>query len=260
MANNIIFYFTGTGNSLKVSKDIANVLENCEIISMPAFSGNSLNKKYERIGFVFPVYSFGIPNAVKKFIAETGFPDNNDAYFFAVATHGGVYGDSITMLKKQLLQKGIRLNACFDVKMVATYICMCDMAKNTEKTKKKVQVKIDWIKESVKNKTPNKMINSYWFTWFAIPALKSFPIIDKYYTISDKCSGCGICSKVCPVKNIEMENDRPVFKHNCEQCTSCIMCCPVKALNYKNKTQKRKRYINPEITINEIINGNKIRQ
>ena len=34
MKKNIVYVFTGTGNSLKVAKDIAAVLSYCEIISM----------------------------------------------------------------------------------------------------------------------------------------------------------------------------------------------------------------------------------
>ena len=32
--SNIIFYFSGTGNCLKVAKEIAKELENCKIVSM----------------------------------------------------------------------------------------------------------------------------------------------------------------------------------------------------------------------------------
>jgi len=34
MAKNIIFYFSGTGNSLKVAKDIAISIQDCELISI----------------------------------------------------------------------------------------------------------------------------------------------------------------------------------------------------------------------------------
>lgn len=33
---------------------------------------------------------------------------------------------------------------------------------------------------------------------------------------------------------------------------ACIQYCPNKALNYKNVTQKRKRYHHPEITAKEL--------
>ena len=38
---NIVFYFSGTGNSLKVAKSLAKELDDCEIISM--------TKSYNRV-------------------------------------------------------------------------------------------------------------------------------------------------------------------------------------------------------------------
>lgn len=252
MSNNIIFYFTGTGNSLKVAKNIGNSLENCDIVSMPSFCGNAIHAHYDRIGFVFPVYAFGIPNAVKKFITETNFQQSN-AWHFAIATHGGVTGNSIPMLNKKLREKGISLSACFDIKMAASYICLCDMPANTESIQKKSQIKIDAIKKLIENKVSNKIKRTNPLFLVSELAAQSFPHMDKYYNVSAECSECGICYKVCPVNNIEMVNAHPVFRHTCEQCTACIQCCPNKALNYKNKTQNRRRYINPEISIGELL-------
>jgi flavodoxin len=47
MAKNIIFYFTGTGNSLKVSKDIAKVLDDCRIVSMPAYKEHKVSSEFD---------------------------------------------------------------------------------------------------------------------------------------------------------------------------------------------------------------------
>jgi len=252
---NVIFYFTGTGNSLKVAKDIGSVLDNCEIISMGAFHKENISEGYDRIGFVFPVYAEGIPNAVRRFISNTKFPINN-YYCFAVATHGGLYGNAIPILNKKLSDKGACLNAGFEIKMAANYVCLYNVAKNTEKIRNKAQLKIDKVKELVKNKVQNKIKNINPLIFWPEKAAKSFSAMDKDYNVSKKCNGCGICYKVCPVKNIEMENSRPVFKHNCEQCMACIQFCPNTAINYQNKTQKRRRYTNPDINLNEIIRGN----
>jgi flavodoxin len=52
---NIVFYFSGTGNSLKVAKTLAKELGNCEIVSMAGVGKYSLTKQYDTIGFVYPV-------------------------------------------------------------------------------------------------------------------------------------------------------------------------------------------------------------
>jgi len=255
MSKNMVFYFTGTGNSLKVAKDIGSVLDNCEINSMTTFNKEHINNDYDRIGFIFPVYAEGIPNAVKRFISNTKFPKNNP-YYFTVATHGGLDGNAIPIIYKQLSERGIYLNAGFEIKMVANYVCKYNMVKNIEKIKNNSQKKIDVVKELVKNKVQNRIKRLNPLIFWPEKAAKSYPTKDKGYNISEKCIGCSICYKVCPVKNIEMENNRPIFKNNCEQCMACIQYCPNKSINYKNKTQKRRRYTNPDININEIIRGN----
>ena len=77
--------------------------------------------------------------------------------------------------------------------------------------------------------------------------------MDKNFHVSNACTKCEICKKVCPVDNIDVDaNGKPRFKHRCEQCLSCLQCCPAKAINYKDQTQNRKRYTHPEISWKEL--------
>ena len=87
--------------------------------------------------------------------------------------------------------------------------------------------------------------------------IKLPPKMDKNYNISNDCTGCGICKKVCPVGNIDLDDDnRPYFKHHCEQCVACIQYCPNRAINYKNKTQSRRRYTHPSIKYTDLAKFN----
>jgi len=64
-----IFYFSGTGNSLQVSKDIAEQLGDIELISIPNIINNDIIQvQAESIGIVFPVYMLGLPLIVEDFI------------------------------------------------------------------------------------------------------------------------------------------------------------------------------------------------
>jgi ferredoxin len=163
------------------------------------------------------------------------------------------------MFNKILIERGIELKAGFGIKMVANGIGFYDMPKQVKNILKKSQIKIDLIAEKIKQKKNKQVPRSnplfFWKDKMVIPFLKSLPTMNKDFNVSENCTGCGICGKVCPVRNIEMVNNRPVFKHICEQCVACVQLCPSKALNIENKTQSRRRYINPDITINEIING-----
>ena len=61
---NLIFCFSGTGNSLKAAKDIAAVLGDTDIVLMKEY--HKAEGSYHTIGFVFPSYAGGVPKAVLK--------------------------------------------------------------------------------------------------------------------------------------------------------------------------------------------------
>jgi ferredoxin len=105
-----------------------------------------------------------------------------------------------------------------------------------------------------KNNNVNKLTKTFKFVNNNF--IKKVSGMDKDFTVDNNCIGCGICKEVCPVKNIEMVNNKPQYKHHCEQCVACIQYCPQKAINYKNVTQSRRRYTNPEINYKELSEYN----
>jgi MinD superfamily P-loop ATPase len=72
------------------------------------------------------------------------------------------------------------------------------------------------------------------------------------YDVSDNCSACGLCAKICPVRNIQMEGGKPTFGGHCEQCMACLQWCPQKAINYNGKTESRERYHHPDISMQDL--------
>jgi uncharacterized protein (DUF362 family) len=51
----------------------------------------------------------------------------------------------------------------------------------------------------------------------------------------DKCTNCGICVKVCPVKAITMHNKPTIKDDRCIQCFCCIELCPSGALRARRR-------------------------
>jgi epoxyqueuosine reductase QueG len=67
-----------------------------------------------------------------------------------------------------------------------------------------------------------------------------------------------LCVKICPVGNISLKTEKPQFSHRCEQCMACIQWCPHRAINTP-KTVKRRRYTNPAVRAEELIDPSHIR-
>jgi ferredoxin len=131
------------------------------------------------------------------------------------------------------------------------------MSKAVNKITEKSNKNLIPIINSIKNRKNNKVNRlTKIFHFINDDFIKKVSTMDKDYTVNNNCSGCGVCKEVCPVKNIEMIDNKPQFNHNCENCIACIQFCPQKAINYKNATQNRGRYTNPEISYKELSEKN----
>ena len=62
------------------------------------------------------------------------------------------------------------------------------------------------------------------------------------FIAKDSCIGCGLCEKLCPLNNINLEDKTPRWRNNCTHCMACISNCPVRAIEYGNVTQEKEPY------------------
>ncbi|GAB6285478.1 MAG: hypothetical protein STSR0009_16790 [Methanoregula sp.] len=91
MASTTIFCFTGTGNSLKVARDVGAGLPDAEIIHMSHTNLPRTAVGYTgAVGIVFPVYYCGLPHMVKQFVELLNL--DPPCYEFGIATYGGMPG------------------------------------------------------------------------------------------------------------------------------------------------------------------------
>jgi len=253
MERNIVFSFSGTGNSLKAAKDIAGSLDNCNIVSM----GKSyrLSGAYERIGFVFPSYAMGLPGIVEEFIKSLDLSENKGSYYFTVVTCGQSAGNSIYRIAELLKAKGATLQFGSQLLSFSNYVVLYPMADNADEKAKEAEKALNPMITEIVGKRPHvvprrsnpalTLVHNFFIT--------TLPKKDEGFHISDNCDRCGVCTMVCPVNNIKMKDQKPLFQHQCQQCMACIQWCPNRAIEYKNKTQNRGRYRHPDISCAEMI-------
>jgi ferredoxin/flavodoxin len=262
---NTMFYFTGTGNSLKVAKDIIEIsnIPDFNIVSIAKNISNVKNIKPEGIvGFVFPVYYYGIPKIVSEFLENIDL--KNASYIFVVAGYGasGGNGGCLHQAKNIFLKNNIRLNAGFYIKTIDNFILWIWDVPSIEKhnminklTNKKVKIISEHISKETEyfDKSFMEYIGPVLFGYKNF--IKIVIISDKSFFSDSNCNSCGICAKVCPTDNIKLNNGRPEWKsENCQKCLACLHLCSKKSIEYGNKTRKRSRYKNQYIKIEELFN------
>jgi ferredoxin len=253
-----IYYFSGTGNSLVAARDLAAALGDADVIPIPRAMRQAAPVTANRVGFVFPVYAWGLPLIVAEFCRR--LEAKPGPYLFAVATCGGSVGATHRQLAALLRARGLTLASSFVLVMPGNYTPLCGAPRHARQQKLFAREKqaIPAIAEFVRagRTCPPKVghpitnaLGSALYRWWA-PELHGS---DQSFRATDRCDGCEVCRKVCPVGNIVIRDGRPVWQHHCEQCMACLQWCPPEAIQYGRGTERRRRYRHPEVRARDFM-------
>ncbi len=259
--NTTIYYFTGTGNSLAVTRGIAEILGDTELVSIPSMmqTNEDTTAPAGRVGIVCPVYDAGIPVIVGDFLRHLRI--KKTSYVFGIITPGGTGGSALKMIHSALLEKNKKgLDAGFIVKMPGNFppVASPPTGDKLNTILKSAEEEITRIGELIKNEKPQRiglyplssLLNIAMYGSFA----KSVHSSDERFSVSDSCTSCGTCVSVCPTGNITLEDGKPVYHHQCELCCACLNFCPVQAIDlaFLRGTKGRGRYHHPEVRISDM--------
>lgn len=258
----MIYYFTGTGNSLWAAKELARELgEPIEsIIKHKKQAQVCCSDKL--IGFVFPTYMGDLPWIAKEFLIK--FQALEDCYIFAVMTsNGGQSGKAFQSLDQGLSCCGKKLSAGFDLQMPGNCLVSTD-AENQERLQR-APLRLNQILQAIREKQVNYISDnsrpgedyvtgSYFYGEHSLKRLT----LMKNFSVTEKCNSCGVCAAVCPMDNIQLKQGKAVHGHACAACYACLHWCPQNATLLNVPTLKhRAQYHHPEITRKDIMEAQK---
>jgi len=258
---NVIYYFTGTGNTLEAVRRVAKGIGDCELLGIAAtiaeakgsgMSDIAVDSNVERVGIAFPVYYYGLPAIVHDFFRALRVSGN--PYIYCVATRGGSSGyGSFAQASAYLRKIGKKLDAGFSVLMPENYPVLYNPT-DVETARKMLEAasgEIDVIAAAVAEKRPFRegWQNPFASTFISRPVnawfVSGVRSSDKKFVASSACISCGKCAKACGVGNISLENGKPVWHGRCEQCFGCYHACPARAIDFGKSTIGKRQYLNP---------------
>ena len=255
----MVFYFTGTGNSYQAARavcaagepllDMAECLRSGRFRFAPAPD--------EPVGFAFPVYYGGLPTVVADFVDRL-LLERPASYCYAVPTCAGSPAAAAEMLAKKLHARGVKLHAAFPVTMPENYVLMfrVDDEETCADTLAAAAAQLAEIRKAVDGRAKLGMhvtVRDRLVTAGMYPSYVHGRRTAKFFA-DDKCVGCGVCAKRCPVGAITMTDGRPQWTApRCVQCMACLRC---NAVQYGSRTKGKRRYVNPEFKRNHTDHSN----
>jgi NAD-dependent dihydropyrimidine dehydrogenase PreA subunit len=233
----MIFYFSGTGNSRWVARQLAVATEDCavDILSLKELPDLTEEK---RLGFVFPIYAWGAAQPMQDFLRR--LPET-PAFTYGVCTCGANAGEAMKRLSRPL-------DSCYSIVMPSNYIVGADVEEERVIRRKIVDAGAEIRKiagEVLQEKKVYRVeegLAPHLRSAFICKAFNRFARSTAKFYADDRCVGCGQCEDDCPVSSIHLENGKPVWGKECLQCLRCINACPQEAIQYGKATEQRGRY------------------
>lgn len=237
-------YLSGTGNTKHCTEKLLHLLdETAQAIPMENKNITDLLRHHDFMILAYPVQFSNIPVMVRDFIK------NHAALWrgkkvLCLATMGLFSGDGAGCAARLLKKYGAEI-------VGGLHICMPDsigdvklLKKSVEKNRKTIQAadrKIESCAAKIKQgKYPKNGLHFYDRIAGLLCQRLWFSGKTKNYSdqlkISDACTGCGMCTRLCPMENLTLKNGKATAQGRCTMCYRCISLCPARAITLLGDT------------------------
>ncbi len=259
----MVFSFSCTGNTNWAAGVLQSKL-NDTLVNMAEAINKDVTynlEEGERIGFCFPVHGWRPPLLVRDFIKRLHIEDAKNHFCYALCTAGDNIGETISILRKDLAARNIRLDSAFSLIMPESYVGLPFMDVDTpeKETQKKTKAAADlerFAKYIInREKGVEELVEGRWKrtnSRLIGHIFVKYLITDKPFHVTEsKCVKCGKCVAACPIHNMELNTYGYPTWHRNGSCLSCFACyhhCPKHAIEYGNRTKHKGQYCFAKLT------------
>lgn len=233
----VMFYFSGTGNSKFIAQKFSEEMS-CESFSIEENQPfRQMIKKHKTIGFCYPIYGSRVPRLMRQFVKRF---------------QGELKGKKLIVFCTQLMFSGDGARAFLDLlpkeHCKVIYAEHFNMPNNIsdififpitsdEHNAKQANRALKKLKKVCSNiRIGKRRLRGFHVLSRCLGMTQAlhWPKIERSMAdkirIDESCTKCGLCVKICPVKNLRMEEHGVETNEKCMCCYRCINQCPQKAI------------------------------
>ena len=251
--NLLIIYYSGTGNSKRVSEWIVQEAHSrgmkTHISSYHKFNPDDITdfKGKTLLGFFSATHGFNMPHSMLKFLFRFNLLKGSDVFIgntragmkLSKLFLPGLSGIAMYFPALIMFFKGYKVKAMYPVDLPSNWISLHPGIR-----RKVIDSMVEHYERLTKAFATKVLSGKHVF-------LKSFvllpldilvaPIALGYYFVGRfilaktfvanyNCNNCGLCIEQCPTQSIILEHNRPYWKFTCESCMKCMNYCPERAI------------------------------
>jgi ferredoxin len=262
----VIAVFTGTGNTLLIADALAGELraagKGVTLAPMErrdVFESLAAGQNADfALGIAAPVACFSTYPTAWRFIDSLPAASGREAFF--IATMGGAGGGMEGPIRSAVTAKGYMPLGALLVRMPGNYgNKTLDMEEN-KKTEDKAREKAKKFARELLDGTARWDKGVPVFSGLLASMAhgrKPWNLFHSMFPIealAEKCTGCGLCVRICPEANVEMSGGKARIGKGCQSCQRCVAFCPAGAIRVPLKPSVQYRG-SPLASILSLIEG-----
>lgn len=242
----LILYFSGSGNTAFVAKQIAAELKTLQVDAELHATEESFATQPDRFDYLIlgcpKYYEYPILDFI-GYIKRKLPPSRRNIPVLLFVTQAGTLPTDWRGLYRILSKKGYRPTAAksFPIANNLTIFSFFSLTKEAQINENLQKLNADLLpllrKFIAKEHCMEKAGRGLGIFEKAVAHLCTglFPVFFMKFSPSSACTGCGHCANRCPKHNIRMVAGHPVFGRGCLFCMRCVTGCPENAILYSKK-------------------------
>lgn len=238
MKKALIVYFTGTGHTARLGKELKSPLAELgyetELFSIDRYPDKDTSG-YDLLVFAYPIHAFNMPGYYWNYVKKMDLREGQDCLICKQSGEPIHLNDpsSIPLIKK-IGREGARFlgeyHFLYPYNIHFRY--PDDFVKELISYNDKLRTILTHnLKNGIVRLVDYNILNHLAATILRIQRFAG-PVNSFFYKVDpSKCNQCGMCIRTCPTENIYLKDGKMKFHHRCAMCMRCSFLCPQDAFS-----------------------------